>query len=78
MKILKVRLKLWNYEVLGKMDLEVRNAVRELNYLDTLVAIDGVSLALDQTSKRWRLNIRFGKILIIVNPFLSKNRDVFG
>lgn len=49
-----------------------------LNSLDHLVAINNVALDMDKSPKRRRLNIRFEKIWIIMNPFLDRNQDVFG
>lgn len=52
LKILKASLKVWSYEVFGKLDLEVGEAVKELNCLDHLVAMNDVALGLDRSYKR--------------------------
>lgn len=43
LKILKASLKVWSYEVFGKLDLEVGEAVKELNCLNHLVEMNDLS-----------------------------------
>lgn len=78
LKILKANIKVWNYEVFGKLNLNVSEVVRHLNDLDHLVALDDVALGLDQSNIRVEAHSAVWQKLHLFEFFFRKKSSVFG
>lgn len=71
-------MKSWNLEVFGKLNLQVREAVRDMIELDNLLVSDVASLNYEVIEKRLRHKLRCEKDCFFGNPCLEKNQGAAG